>query len=149
MSAAVKFCIVIKKKVNLKSLKRDVLNESLISVDWEVLELFFNKCKYTYNESFLFSVSSALISFFKKSAEFLFSSSVKCSVSAKSVFKFRDDFFSLSKFDSTDDSDQLTHKCKHHNKLLLHIINKCRTKHKMNQTVKKEQRWVIKHLFKD
>ena len=79
----------------------------------------------------------------------MFSSSVEYFTLIKSVFEFRDRFFSLLKSDSADNSDQLIYKCKCHNKLLLHMINKCKTKCKMNQTVKKEQRWVIKHLFKD
>ena len=78
----------------------------------------------------------------------MFSSSVKCSTSAKSAFRFRDEFFSLSKFNSADSSDQSVCKCKHNNELLLHIINKCRTKCKMNQIVKKKQRQIIKCLFK-
>ena len=149
VSAAVKFCIIIKKKVNLKPSKKDVLNESSISADWEVLELFLTKCKYTHNEPLLSDTSSALALFFKKSAEFVFSSSVEHSASVKSAFEFRDEFFSLLKSDSVSNSDQLTHKCKHHNELLSHMTNKCRTKCKMNQTVKKKQRQIIKHLFKD
>ena len=149
MSAAVKSHIIIEKKVNLKSLKKNISNESLISADWGVLKLFLTKCKYTYNESFLFSALSALTLFFKKSAEFVFSSSVECFISVKSVFKFKDGFFSLLKLNSVSDLNQLICKCKCHNELLLHIINKCRIKCKMNQTIKKKQRWVIKHLFED
>ena len=149
VSAAVKFCIIVKKKVNLKSSKKDVLNESLTLTDWEVLELFTTKCKYTYNESFLFSTSSAFALFFKKFAEFVFFFSVKCSASAKSAFEFRDRFFSLLKLDSVSDSDQLICKCKHHNELSSHMINECRMKHKINQIIKKKWRWVVKHLFKD
>ena len=137
VSAAVKSHIVVEKKVNLKSSKKDVSNESLISVDWEVLKLFLNKCNYTCDESLLFSISSAL-ALFKKSAEFVFSSSVECFTSVKLTFKFRDEFFSLLKSDSADDSDQLICKCKHHNELLLCMINKYRMKCKINQTVKKE-----------
>ena len=29
------------------------------------------------------------------------------------------------------------------------MINECKTKCKMNQTIKKKWRWVVKHLFKD
>ena len=98
----------------------------------EVLKLFLNKCKYTYNKSLLFSVSSVFTSFIKKSAEFLFSSSVEYSASAKSAFKFKDRFLSLLKLNSADSADQLICKCKYNDELSSHMINKCRTKCKMN-----------------
>ena len=79
----------------------------------------------------------------------MFSFSVKYSASVKSAFEFRDKFFLLLKSDSADDSDQSVCKCKHHNELLSHMINECRMKCKMNQTVKKEWKQIVKHLFKD
>ena len=46
VSAVFKPHTVVEKKINIKHSKKDVLNESLISADWEVLRLFLNKCKY-------------------------------------------------------------------------------------------------------
>ena len=122
--------------------------QSLTLIDWEVLELFLNKYKYTYNESLSSDISSALTLFFKKFTEFIFSSSVEYSVFVKSVFKFKDRFFSLLKLNSADDSDQSVCKCRCHNELSLHMINKCRIKCKMNQIIKKKWKQIVKHLFK-
>ena len=65
------------------------------------------------------------------------------------MFEFRGEFFSLLKSDSVSSSDQSVCKCKYNNKLSSHMTNKCKIKQKINQIIKKKQRQIIKHLFKE